>query len=89
MFAGEGRGCQVMPVFSSGQWAGMAIDTYRALGSADAIFACGGGIVAHPGGIAAGVRSVRQAWEAALEGIPLERAARECRELREAIETFR
>lgn len=88
MFPGPARGCEIMPVFSSGQWAGMAIDTYRALGSADAIFACGGGIVAHPGGIAAGVRSVRQAWEAALAGLTLEQAAAESPELRQAIQTF-
>lgn len=88
MFGGEGRGCEIMPVFSSGQWAGMAIDTYRALGNADCIFACGGGIVAHPGGIGAGARSVRHAWEAAIDGRSLEDAARESVELRQAIERF-
>jgi ribulose-bisphosphate carboxylase large chain len=88
MFAGEGRGCEIMPVFSSGQWAGMAIDTYNAIGSTDLIFACGGGIVAHPGGIAAGVRSIRQAWEAALADVTLEQASATCKELREAIEKF-
>jgi ribulose-bisphosphate carboxylase large chain len=88
MFAGPGRGCEVMPVFSSGQWAGQAFDTWRALGSTDLIYACGGGIVAHPGGIAAGVRSIRQAWEAAMAGIPMEQAAREQAELRQAVEMF-
>jgi len=51
----EGRGCEVMPVFSSGQWAGQAEGTWQRLGSADLIFACGGGIMGHPGGIGAGV----------------------------------
>lgn len=88
MFAGEGRGCEVMPVFSSGQWAGQAEDTYKALGSADLIFAAGGGIMAHPGGPAAGVTSIRQAWESAIAGVPLVEAARTHRELREAIERF-
>jgi ribulose-bisphosphate carboxylase large chain len=88
MFAGEGRGCEIMPVFSSGQWAGQAADTYRALRSTDLIFACGGGIAAHPDGIAAGVNSVRQAWEAAIAGVPLEHAAREHSELRRAVEKF-
>jgi ribulose-bisphosphate carboxylase large chain len=88
MFEGAGRGCEVMPVFSSGQWAGQAIDTYHALGSADLIYACGGGIMAHPGGIPAGVRSIRQAWEAALQGRTLEQAAREHTELRQAVEMF-
>ena len=88
MFDGHGRGCEVMPVFSSGQWAGQAIDTYNALGSSDLIFAAGGGIMAHPGGIAAGVNSIRQAWNAALQGQSLEQAAREHQELRQAVETF-
>ena len=57
-----------MPVFSSGQTAAQAADTYRLLGSTDLIFACGGGIMGHPGGIAAGVGAVRDAWQAAVEG---------------------
>ena len=77
-----------MPVFSSGQWAGQAFDTYSLLGSTDLIYACGGGIIAHPGGIAAGVRSIRQAWEAAAEGKAIEQAAGERVELRQAIEKF-
>jgi ribulose-bisphosphate carboxylase large chain len=35
----------------------------------------GGGIAAHPDGPAAGVRSLRDAWAAAIDGIPLQRAA--------------
>ena len=83
-----GPGYEVMPVFSSGQSAWQAFDTYQRLGSPDLLFACGGGIVAHPGGIAAGIRSVRQAWNAALEGIPPEEAARTSIELRQALERF-
>jgi ribulose-bisphosphate carboxylase large chain len=60
--------CIAMPVFSSGQWAGQTVETYQAVGSADLIYACGGGIVGHPGGVAAGVESVRAGWEAALAG---------------------
>jgi ribulose-bisphosphate carboxylase large chain len=66
MFAARGRGCEIMPVFSSGQSAKQASATYQALGSTDLIFACGGGILAHPGGVAAGVMAVRRAWEAAV-----------------------
>lgn len=77
-----------MPVFSSGQWAGQAIDTYARLQSTDLIYACGGGIVAHPGGIAAGVASIRQAWQAALDGETLEQAAGAHTELRQAVEMF-
>ncbi len=88
MFSVPGRGCEIMPVFSSGQSVKQAAGTWAALGSTDLIFACGGGIMGHPGGIGAGVRAIHQAWEAALAGIPLDVAARENRELREAMETF-
>jgi len=88
MFSEPGRGCEVMPVFSSGQWAGQAEGTWQRLGSADLIFACGGGIMGHPGGIASGVQSIRQAWEAALEGTALAEAARSKPELKQALEAF-
>ncbi|MFN3484678.1 MAG: ribulose-bisphosphate carboxylase large subunit family protein, partial [Planctomycetota bacterium] len=51
-------GYVAMPVLSSGQWAGQAPETYRRIGSVDLLYLCGGGILAHPGGIAAGVASV-------------------------------
>jgi ribulose-bisphosphate carboxylase large chain len=44
--------------------------------------------MAHPAGIAAGVRSIRQAWEAALDGKSLDQAAHDHSELRQAIERF-
>jgi ribulose-bisphosphate carboxylase large chain len=67
----------VMPVVSSGQWGGQAPETYRLTGSTDLMYLAGGGILAHPLGPAAGVRSLQQAWEAAVGGIPLaEHAAR-------------
>lgn len=81
-------GERVMPVLASGQWAGQAPDTYRRVGSADLLYLCGGGILAHPAGPAAGVASVRQGWEAALEGRTLEEAASTHAELRQAIETY-
>jgi len=88
MFDIAGGGCEIMPVFSSGQSAKQAPDTFRALGSADLIFACGGGIMAHPDGVGAGVRSLRQAWEAALSGAPLDDYARTRPELRLALKKF-
>ena len=89
MFDGPGPGFEIMPVFSSGQSARQAVDTYRMLGSTDLIFACGGGIAGHPGGIGAGVRSVRAAWQAALDGASsLDEAAAANPELRQALETF-
>jgi len=69
--AAAGRSYRVMPVFSSGQWAGQVPATYAAMASTDLIYACGGGIAAHPDGIAAGVQSIRDAWDAAISGIPL------------------
>ncbi|OZB03238.1 MAG: ribulose 1,5-bisphosphate carboxylase, partial [Rhizobiales bacterium 39-66-18] len=61
----------IMPVFSSGQWAGQAADTYARLGSTDLMHLAGGGIIGHPQGIAAGVASLREAWEAATSGVSL------------------
>jgi ribulose-bisphosphate carboxylase large chain len=81
-------GYTVMPVFSSGQWAGQAPDTYRALGSADLMYLAGGGIIAHPDGPAAGVASLREGWEAAMQGIPLAEYARTHPALRQAIAMY-
>lgn len=60
--------CLAMPVLSSGQSAVQVADTYKALGSTDLIFAAGGGIMGHPQGVEAGVTSLRQAWQVAVEG---------------------
>ncbi len=78
-----------LPVAGSGQWGGQAPETYRRTGrTVDLLYLCGGGIVAHPGGPAAGVRAVTQAWEAAVAGIPLDDYARTHPELRQSIEKF-
>lgn len=77
----------VMPVFSSGQWAGTLPATAEAVPSGDLLFMCGGGILAHPGGAAAGVKSLHQAWQAIQAGTPLS-AARDAPELREALAFF-
>lgn len=81
-------GYTVMPVFSSGQWAGQIPATYEALGSTDLLYLAGGGIMAHPAGPAAGVASLLQAWEAALEGKSLEEYAHSHSALRQALERF-
>ena len=88
MFPAPEKGCEIMPVFSSGQSAQQAPDTFQLLGSTDLIYACGGGILAHPGGAAAGVRSLHQAWEAAAAGIELSEYAANHAELRAALEAF-
>ncbi len=70
-------GYETLPVLSSGQSAALAHDTYEAVGSTDILVMAGGGIHGHPMGSAAGVRSMREAWAAAIEGEPLpDRAAR-------------
>jgi ribulose-bisphosphate carboxylase large chain len=79
---------RIMPVISSGQWAGQAVDTYNAIQSTDVMYVCGGGIVAHKGGVAAGVRSVIQGWEAALQGKSLEEYAQTHEELKQALEQY-
>lgn len=79
---------QVMPVFSSGQTVHQAHPTFQKLGSSDLIFCAGGGIMAHPMGVAAGVSALREAWEAAIDGVPLEVAASKSAGLNAAVETF-
>jgi len=79
---------RVMPVFSSGQWAGTLPHTLERIGSDDLMFLCGGGIMAHPGGPAAGLESLRQAHEALLEGLSLDVAARTRPALAAALLTF-
>ncbi len=76
---------RAMPVFSSGQTGLVAAATMAAVGSADLIFAAGGGIFGHPGGVAAGVSALRQAWDAAAAGVPLAEHARTHAELRDAL----
>jgi ribulose-bisphosphate carboxylase large chain len=88
MFPPPSAGCQIMPVFSSGQSARQVPDTYKALGTTDLIYACGGGILGHPMGIAAGVRSLQQAWESAVQSIPLVTYANTNQELKSALEIF-
>jgi ribulose-bisphosphate carboxylase large chain len=78
--------CTVMPVFSSAQSPLQAPETYRGLRSADLIVTAGGGIMAHPLGIAAGVTAMREAWEATLAGIPLTDFARNHPSLQHALE---
>lgn len=74
-----------MPVFSSGQTGLVAARTLAITGSTDLIFAAGGGIFGHPGGVAAGVAALRQAWDAAVAGVPLDTQAEHQPELRAAL----
>ena len=78
----------LMPVFSSGQWAGQAPDLYAPLRSTDLMHLAGGGIIGHPDGVKAGVASMREGWEAAISGASLDRYAQDHPALRRALAHF-
>jgi ribulose-bisphosphate carboxylase large chain len=78
----------VMPAFSSGQWAGTLPATLDVVPGGDLMFMCGGGILAHPDGPAAGVSSVRHAWAAWRAGQSLDEAAGRAPALRQALDFF-
>lgn len=84
----EAHPAVAMPVFASGQTALQAFGTWAALQRTDLIFAAGGGIMAHRDGPAAGVQSLRDAWEAAMAGLSLEQAARDSAALAAALRTY-
>lgn len=77
-----------VPVFSSAQTALQAPDTFAKLGSADILYVCGGGIMAHPGGPVEGLRSINEAWEAAMSGVTLSDYAQSRPALKGALEMF-
>ena len=77
-----------VPVIASAQTALQVPETYAALGSADFLFVCGGGIMAHPAGPVEGLRSINEAWEATISGIPLDEYAKSRPALQGALEMF-
>lgn len=79
---------RLLPVLGSGMWAGQLPDTYRATGTTDFMYIAGGGIQGHPGGAAAGVQSLQEAWQAAVHGIALEDYAQSHPALQQALEKF-
>jgi len=81
-------GMGVLPVVSSGQWGGQACETYRRTKTVDLLYMAGGGIMAHPDGPAAGVRSLRKWWDAAVEGLTMEQAVVKYPELKKSVEKF-
>lgn len=84
----DDKPCISMPVFSSGQSAVQPPETYRQLGSADLIYAAGGGIMGHPDGPAAGMESLRESWRAAMTGVPLSDHAAKHPSLAKALEAY-
>jgi ribulose-bisphosphate carboxylase large chain len=81
-------GYQAMPVLSSKQWAGTAVPTYEKLQTTDVLHIAGGGIHGHPGGTVAGLKSMIQGWEAAIQGKELDDYAKTHPELKQAIAAF-
>jgi ribulose-bisphosphate carboxylase large chain len=71
-----GRTIAPVPTLSSGQNVHAPAPTWAAIQTTDVMMLAGGGIAAHPDGPAAGVRSLRQAWDAAVAGTPPETVAK-------------
>lgn len=85
----EDKPCSVMPVFSSGQTVLQVHQTNSFMPGGDLIYCAGGGIMAHPDGISAGVESLRMAWDAAQNNIPLEVASQTSKKLANAVKKFK
>jgi len=77
----------VFPVISGGLHPGLIPEIIEMFGK-DIIIQIGGGVWGHPDGGRAGAAAVRQAIDAALEGVPLEEYAKERGELRAALEKW-
>ncbi|MBN2157552.1 MAG: ribulose 1,5-bisphosphate carboxylase [Candidatus Lokiarchaeota archaeon] len=73
-----------MPMPSGGITAGMIEKTIKDCGK-DVMIGSGGGVHAHPDGPEAGARSLRQAIDAAMKGIPAKEYAKDHEELAKAI----
>ncbi len=76
-----------LPMPSGGIQAGMIEKVIRDCGI-DVMIGSGGGVHAHVDGPAAGARSLRQAIDAAIEGIPVKEYAKDHEELAKAIGTW-
>ena len=77
-----------VPVFSSGQTVRQAAATLHAAGSPDVLVTAGGGIIAHPDGVTEGVKAMRQAYDAAMQGVDVDVYAKEYHELTAALAAF-
>ncbi len=76
-----------LPVSSGGQHPGKVPENLRLLGE-DALILAGGGIFGHRDGATAGAKAMRQALDAALEGIDLKTYAEDHKELKTAIDQW-
>ena len=78
----------VMPVASGGLYAKLVPFLIETFGK-DFIIQAGGGIHGHKNGTRAGATAMRQAVDATLKGISLEKYARSHKELEVALETWK
>ncbi len=78
----------ILPVISSGQWGGQAFETWKRIHTTDLLYLAGGGIMAHPNGPAGGVRAIRVAWKAAVNGESPQRTCETDADFRLAMEKF-
>ncbi len=78
-----------MPVLSSGQTVHQPQDTFAKTETVDVMYLAGGGVMAHPHGPGAGITALREAWEAATSGVPLEVYAETHPELKAALGKYK
>lgn len=81
-------GSTILPVVSSGQWGGQAVETYRRTQTTDLLYMAGGGILAHPMGPKAGVNALQQAWTGAVDGLSVAETALKYPEFAESVKKF-
>jgi ribulose-bisphosphate carboxylase large chain len=81
-------GYEILPVVSSGQWGGQAVETYRRTQTTDLLYMAGGGILAHPMGPKAGVNALQQAWTGAVSGLSVEETANKYPEFAASVMKF-
>lgn len=77
-----------MPVYSSAQTVWQIDPARSLLGNDDFIFCAGGGILSHPEGAGAGVIALRQAADAARQGVDIKEFAAQHSELQAAVDAF-
>ena len=77
-----------LPVPGGSDWAGTLEGVYRKVGNVDFGFVPGRGVFGHPMGPRGGAASIRQAWDAISQGIPLAQHAATHPELHAALEAF-
>jgi ribulose-bisphosphate carboxylase large chain len=77
-----------LPVPGGSDWAGTLEGLYKKLGTVDFGFVPGRGVFGHPMGPAGGAASIRQAWDAIAQGIPVTEYATTHDALRAAYSAF-